>query len=122
MATQADVDELLGKIREERTTLLDGVDGLSEEAAMRRPPEGDGEEGWSPKEQLSHLAEMEVSYRATAQGAVTGQPAERAPVAYPLEVSEQATVKQLVDELLRLRGETIAYIESLPLEAFDARV
>lgn len=122
MATQAEVTDLLEKIREERQTLLDGVSGLSEEVAETRPPEGEGEEGWSPKEQLSHLAEMEVSYRATAQTAVTGTTVERASVAYPLEVSEQATVNQLVDELVRLRSETIAYIESLPLEAFDARV
>lgn len=122
MATEAEINELLEKIREEREMLLSGIEGLSEEAAATRPPEGEGEEGWSPKEQLSHLAEMEVSYRATAQAAVTGSEVERASVAYPLEVSEQATVKQLVDELLRLRGETIAYIESLPPEAFDAPV
>lgn len=121
-ATQADIDELLAKIRDERAALLEGIDGLSEEAAATRPPEGEGEAGWSPKEQLSHLAEMEVSYRATAQTAVSGNPVGRASVAYPLEVSEQATVRQLVDELVRLRGETIAYIESLPLEAFDAPV
>jgi hypothetical protein len=122
MATQADIDELLAKIDEERTTLLAGIDGLTEERAEARPPEGEGEEGWSAKEQLSHLAEMEVSYRATAQRAVTGNEVERASVAYPLEAAHSASVAQLVDELLRLRSETVAYIESLPLEAFDARV
>jgi hypothetical protein len=122
MATQAEITELLEKIREERQNLLTGISGLSEADAERRPPEGEGEEGWSPKEQLSHLAEMEVSYRATAQRAVTGKEVERASVAYPLEVSEKHTVKELVDELARLRGETIAYIESLPPEAFDAQV
>jgi hypothetical protein len=122
MATQTDIDELLAKIDEERTTLLAGIDGLTEERAEARPSEGEGEEGWSAKEQLSHLAEMEVSYRATAQRAVTGNDVERASVAYPLEAAHSASVAQLVDELLRLRGETVAYIESLPLEAFDARV
>ena len=122
MATQSDVDELLAKIREERDTLLGGLDGLTEEFAGTRPPEGDGEEAWSPKEQLSHLAEMEVSYLATAQGAITRAEVVRGTVAYPLEVAESATVPQLVDELLRLRAETVAYIESLPLEAFDAHV
>lgn len=122
MATRADIQELLAKIQEERAALLAGIDGLTEERAEQRPPEGDGEDGWSAKEQLSHLAEMEVSYRATAQRAVTGGEVERASVAYPLEAAHSATVPQLVDELLRLRGETMAYIESLPLEAFDARV
>jgi hypothetical protein len=122
MATQADIDELLEKIHEERSMLLTGIEGLTDERAEQRPPEGDGEDGWSAKEQLSHLAEMEVSYRATAQRAVTSSDIERASVGYPLETAHSATVAQLVEELLRLRGETIAYIESLPLEAFDARV
>lgn len=122
MATQADIDELLAKIREERDTLLAGLDGLTEEYAGTRPPEGDGEEAWSPKEQLSHLAEMEVSYLATAEGAITGLEVTRQTVAFPLETSEAATVRQLVDELMRLRTQTIAYIEGLPLDAFDRHV
>jgi hypothetical protein len=122
MATAADVQELLEKVHEERVALLAGVDGLTEERAEQRPPEGDGEDGWSAKEQLSHLAEMEVSYRATAQQAVTGREVERAPVRYPLETAHDATVAELVEELLRLREETVAYIESLPLDAFDAKV
>jgi hypothetical protein len=122
MATQADIDELLAKIEEERTSLLAGIDGLTEERAEVRPPEGDGEDGWSAKEQLSHLAEMEVSYRSTAQRAVTGAEVERASVAFPLEAAHSASVAQLVEELLRLRGETVAYIQSLTPEAFEARV
>ena len=122
MASQAEVDELLAKLHEQREGFLARVAALAEEQAEYEPPDQDGEAGWSPKQQLSHLAEMEVSYRANAQRAVTGADAPALPVRFPLQAAHTATVTQHIEALRDLRAETLAYIHSLPPESFDARV
>lgn len=122
MATPNDISELLAKLAEERSAFLAGVEGLTEEAAEVRRPDQDGEAGWSPKEQFSHLAEMELSYLATAQRAVTGEEIEQRRPRYPQTQAHSATVAQHLEELSRLRDQTVNYIHFLTPEEFDARV
>ena len=122
MASQTEVDELLAKLHEQREGFLVRVADLGEEQAKYGPPDQDGEAGWSPKQQLSHLAEMEVSYRATARRAVTGEDVPAQPVRFPLQAAHTATVAQHLEALRELRAQTLDYIHSLPLAAFDARV
>lgn len=122
MATPEDINELLAKLEEERAAFLAGVGELGEEAAEHRRPDLDGEAGWSAKEQFSHLAEMELSYLATAQRAVTGGDVELQRPRYPLAKAHTATVAQHLEELARLREQTVNYIHYLTPEEFDARV
>jgi hypothetical protein len=61
-ATQAEVDELLAKMAEGRATLLTVIEDTDEAQTAIRPPEGEGPAGWSVKEQLVHLADMDASY------------------------------------------------------------
>jgi hypothetical protein len=114
------------KLEAERSALLAVLDGISEEAAEHRPPDNvHGEEGWSIKEQLAHLAEMETSYRAWVQRAVqrTGPDTEvssgRDPVAYRLEDAERHTVLEHRAELERQRERTLAALNGLSLDEFD---
>lgn len=122
MATPAEIDALLTKLEEERGAFLASVRDLSEEAAEQRRPDRDGEAGWSAKEQFSHLAEMELSYLATAQRAVSGADIEQQRARYPLAQAHTATVAQHLAELARLREQTVNYIHYLTPEEFDARV
>ena len=125
MATQAQVDELLAKMTEERAALLDAVSGVAEADADVRPPEGEGEAGWSVKEQLSHLAEMETSYRAWVQRAL----AENRPdvtegttpdsVDVPHAEAHTADLERHVAELKRQRERTLEVIASIPLEGYE---
>lgn len=125
MATQAQVDELLSKMYEERAALLAIVRELSDARAEERPPEGDGEAGWSAKEQLAHMASMEASYRTWVQRAVEEERPDltgtvsRDPARIDAVGAHAATVAQHVDELLRQRAVTLAYLETLPAAAYD---
>jgi uncharacterized damage-inducible protein DinB len=126
VATERDVQDLLAKLDEERTQLLATLDGMSEDAAVFRPPDrSHGEEGWSVKEQLSHLAEMEATYRAWIQRAVVesnpdlASGTHRDPVAYRLEDSERVPLQAHRDELEQQRARTLAVLDGLTLEEFD---
>ena len=67
MASREQIDELFEKLEEERSALLDTLSSVGEAEAEIRPPEAndesDGEAGWSVKDQLTHLAAMDRSYR-----------------------------------------------------------
>lgn len=124
MATPEQVAELLQKTREERARLIEAVRSLDRDALYRIPVDAEGEEQWTALEQLAHLWEMERAYVAWVRLAlerdnpdlsgVTG-----APVAIPIEKANDATVEELLDALAKERAETLAFIEDLPLEAFD---
>lgn len=126
MATDEAIRELHAKMAEERAALLRLVEGMTEEAAEQRPPDDlHGEEGWSVKEQLSHLAEMETSYRAWVQRAVAEDNPDlsvgtvRDPVAYPLEVAEQHTVAEHRAELEAQRARTLEVMAGLTPADYD---
>ena len=117
MATQAQVDELIAKMTEERDTLLEAVAQVLEADADVRPPKGEGEAGWSVKEQLSHLAEMEVSYRAWVQRALVEDRPDVTegttpdPVAVPHSEAHSADLESHVAELRRLREQTLGMLK-----------
>ena len=125
MATPEEIAELTEKMEQERSVLLGVLDGMSDERAAERPPEGEGEEGWSIKEQLSHLAQMETSYRAWVQRAL----AEHRPdlstgthpdaVAYSMEQAHDYAVAEHVDELKRQRERTREVIAAIAPDQYE---
>jgi uncharacterized damage-inducible protein DinB len=126
MASEADLQDLLSKLDEERTALLATLDGMSEDAAEFRPPDKThGEEGWSVKEQLAHLSEMETTYRAWVHRAVLesnpdlSEGTVREPVSYRLEDAERVTLAEHRAELEEQRARTLAVLDTLSLEEFD---
>ncbi|MSP21982.1 MAG: DinB family protein [Dehalococcoidia bacterium] len=126
MAREADVQELLAKLDEERTELLGALDGMSDEAAEFRPSDrAHGEEGWSVKEQLAHLAEMETTYRAWVHRAVLesnpdlAEGTVREPVTYRLEDAERVPLAEHRAELVEQRVRTLAVLDALALDEFD---
>ncbi len=124
MATPEQISELTEKMTQERDALLALLDGIDEDRAAARPAEGDGEDGWSIKEQLSHVAAMETSYRAWAERAIaesnpdlTGT--QGAPVAYTLEAAHEATVAQHTAELRQQRDRTLEVIAGIAPDDYE---
>jgi hypothetical protein len=124
MADQDSIRELLDKMEAERGRLLSPAEALADADAARTPPDGQGEAGWSPKQQLAHLAEMETAYRAWVERAlaeddpdvsrVTG---ERPRIA--LTAAHEHTVADLTAQLRDQRAITLRLIESLTPEQFE---
>ena len=125
MATQAQVDDLLAKMAEERVALFAALDGVGETEADTRPAEGEGEAGWSVKEQLSHLAGMETSYRAWVQRALVEDAPDVTegttsdPVAVPHAEAHSADIPTHVTELKQQRDRTLEIIAAIPLEGYE---
>jgi hypothetical protein len=125
VATPEQIDDLLTKMRDERAALVAAASALAEDAAEYRPPDRDGEAGWSAKEQFAHLAEMEVTYRAWVKRALREERpdlasgTQRDPVAYPLERAHEATVSEHLEEMARQRERTLALIEGLTPAEYD---
>ncbi len=124
MATQEQVDELRAKMAEQRAALFAALDGVDEAAAEVRRPEAGGEAAWSVKEQLSHLTEMEVSYRGWVQRALAEEAPDVTdtvsdPVAYPLDRAHDAAIAEHVQELKRQRERTLALVDGMQLSDFD---
>jgi len=125
MATDVQIRELIEKMREERDALVAVASALNEAEAEARPPDGAGEDAWSAKEQLAHLAGMEVSYRAWVERAIvedrpdvsTGTHPD--PVAYPMEHAHDASVAQHLAELIRQRERTLELIARLSPEQYE---
>ncbi|MBM3139762.1 MAG: DinB family protein [Chloroflexi bacterium] len=125
MATAEQIAELVTKLREERDALVAVARRISEEDAERRPPDGDGEDGWSAKEQLAHLAMMEVGYRAWVERALREERPDVSrgtkpdAVAYPLERAHEATVAQHLEELGRQRDRTQRLIATIAPAGYE---
>jgi hypothetical protein len=125
MATPEAINELVDKMSEQRAALLVEAEALSDEAASYAPPEAEGEAGWSPKQQLAHLAEMEAAYRAWVERALaeedpdvtSGTRVDRP--AIPLEEAPSHTVPELTAQLRKQRAVTLELIEGMTPEQFD---
>ena len=124
MATTEQIHELIEKMSAERDALLSQAEALSEEQASFSPPDAQGEAGWSAKQQLAHLAEMETGYRAWVERAL----AEEAPdvtrvrgdrVAIPLTEAQAHGVPELTAQLRGQRQTTLALITSMAPGQFD---
>jgi plasmid maintenance system antidote protein VapI len=124
MANQERVDELVGKMREQRAELLAAARSLSAEDALRVPVDAEGEEQWTALEQLAHLWEMERSYDSWVKLAlrednpsISGALTE--PVDIPVEAANGYSVEELVRALEIERAYTHGLIDALRLEDFD---
>jgi len=124
MATTEQIRELVEKMAAEREALLSEAEALSDSEASRTPSDAEGEAGWTAKQQLAHLAEMETGYRAWVEHAL----AEESPdvsnvrgdrVAIPLTGAQQHSVPELAAQLRAEREKTLALIESMAPAQFD---
>lgn len=129
MATPEQVRELREKMAEEREALLAAVRAMSEDQAEFRPPDKDGEDGWSVKEQLVHLAQMDARYRSWCERTIrednpnldVDQPAPQEPARYGMAEAHATSVADLMAEVDRQRGFTTRFIESLSADDFERR-
>lgn len=125
MATQEQISELLTKMNNERETLLKSVASFSEKDAESNPPEGEGEAGWSIKEQLSHLAEMEVSYRGWVQRALAEEMPNVSkgtttdPITVPQSQAHSVDLESHITQLRRLREQTLDLIGTISSDGYE---
>lgn len=125
MATADQVQDLLAKMREERAALVAVASTLDELSAEVRPPDGTGEDAWSAKEQLAHLAGMEVSYRAWVERALVEERPDVTtgthpdPVRYPMEHAHEASVSEHLAELAQQRDRTLELIARLTPDQYE---
>lgn len=120
MADQAQIDELVAKMTEERGKLLSVLGALTEEQASTPPKPGE----WNQKQQMSHLCEMETAYRAWVERAleedganVDGVFGERP--AIPLEKANERLLSDHIAELRRQRDLTMHLISGMRPADFD---
>ena len=118
------MEELLRKLGEERDRLLGQAEALSEEAAGRVPIDSQGEAQWTAKEQFSHLAQMETTYRAWVEKALQEEKPDLTtvrgdPVSIPLEEANRCSVTEHLAELRRQREVTCRLIQGLEVQQFD---
>ena len=126
MATQQQIDDLFAKLTRERDGLLAAVRDIDEAEASTGKPDADGEAGWSVKQQLAHLAQMDRSYRSWIRRAIAedrpdvsdGRTAIE-PLAHPMERAADATVDQLVQQMNEERAETLELARGFGPEQFD---
>ena len=114
MAEQSQIRELVEKMTAERGKLLAALESLSEEA-VSRPLKPDD---WTPKQQMSHLCEMETAYRAWVECAleqdganVDGVRGQRP--AIPLEEADRHPLAEHVGEMRRQRQQTMDLIAAM---------
>ena len=127
MATDEQIRELVEKMHEERARLFASLSGISDERASQANPEKDGEDGWSVKEILAHLAMMDGLYRGWAHRAATeDRPDLRTPdpnrppaEGHYLDGVNDRSVLSLIQEMERQRAITMEFIASLKPEEFD---
>ena len=126
MATQAQIDDLFEKMQEERAALLAALADVDEEQAEVQPPEGEGEEGWSVKEQLTHLAGMDRSYRQWVIRALTEDRPDTSdgntpnmPLDIPQEEAHSANIDALVAQMNAERAETVELARTINPEQYE---
>lgn len=128
MATLEQVRELMGKMHEERGQLFAALKDMPEERAIQANPELDGEDGWSVKEILVHVGQMEITYRGWVHRALTedrpdlgvrpsSAPAPETP--HYLTGANDRSMLELLRNLETIRSETMALYATIPLEDFE---
>ena len=124
MATSEQINDLVQKMSEERTKLLEQAQRLSDAEASLMPVGKTGEEQWTVKEQLAHLCEMELMYDAWVSAALShddpdlsGLTPARARI--PLESANEHSVPELIEVMEAERHDTLALIRGLSPEDFE---
>ena len=122
MAGQTQIDDLIEKMTSERERLLGVLAALSEEQASHSHKPGE----WNQKQQMSHLAEMETTYRAWVEKALSEDGASLDGLigprpGIPLEQANDNTAAQHIAELRRQREITLQLVGSLQPEDYERR-
>ena len=120
MATAQQLMELAQKMHEERAAVMATVLTMTEEQAAHANRDKDGEDGWSAKEILAHLASMDRSYRSTVRetlGLETEAPDEGA--GHYLDVANETPLLDLVRRMERERATTMEFLAAHSPEDFD---
>lgn len=118
MADPGAIRELLDKMAAEREALLAQAEAIADADASRPGPGTGGEEQWSVKEQLGHLAEMETNYRAWVARALEEDGADVSKVrgdrpSIALTEAAGYGVPELIAQLRDQRQTTLALIASM---------
>ena len=123
MVREARISDVLEKMSSNRERLLHLLASLTEEEAS--VPVRPGE--WSVKQQMSHLSEIESTYRAWLQRArktdganLDGVWGEPPPI--PVEGAHQHSLVELVTQMRRQRAKSLTLIGSLRPIVFDRKV
>jgi len=126
MATQAQIDDLFEKLEEERASLLEALTEVDEAQAEVQPPEGEGEEGWSVKEQLTHLAGMDRGYRQWVIRALAEERPDTSdgntpnvPLDVPQEQAHSADLPTLISQMNAERAETLELARGIEPEQYE---
>ena len=126
MASPEQIAELFAKLEEERAALLAALAAVSEEEAAARPPEGDGEAGWSVKEQLTHLAGMDRTYRQWVIRALAEDRPDASdgrtpdvPLGIPHERAHEVGLGALVAQMDAERAETLALARAIAPDQYE---
>ena len=126
MATQAQIDDLFEKLEKERATLLASLTEVGEDQAEVQPPEGEGEEGWSVKEQLTHLAGMDRSYRQWVIRALAEDRPDTSdgntpnvPLDVPQDEAHSADLPTLIAQMNAERAETLELARGIDPEQYE---
>ena len=126
MATQAQIDDLFEKLKEERATLLASLTDVGEDQAEVQPPEGEGEAGWSVKEQLTHLAGMDRSYRQWVIRALAEDRPDTSdgntpnvPLDVPQDEAHGADLPTLIAQMNAERAETLELARGIDPEQYE---
>jgi len=114
-------DSILLKMQTTRNELLSLVRSLDQAALTWHPPDG----GWSIRDNLAHLADAERAHRRFVQAVLEGRPVHLE--GFDLDRWNQEHVArradQSVDQILEAmdaeRRETLAFIQTIPAEAWD---
>jgi hypothetical protein len=124
MYTTEQVSQLHEKMTRERATLLDVACSLTPDQARRGNPDRmDGEEGWSPLQQLHHLWAAEMMYRQWALAAAEGRNPDFATMPYTepavdFDDVHNHSVDEVLAQLVAEREKTLEAIKDLSVDQY----
>lgn len=117
-----EIEDLLEKMEAHRTELLAILEGLSKEAAERRP---EGE--WSAKQQVAHLVQAEPAWVEWARtvhdkpGTAVGQtPDEGQIFLQDVDTADNRPLSWWLERLRETRAETLKALNEMDLSSEDA--
>jgi hypothetical protein len=114
-------DKILPKMHTTRNELLVLVEGLDDAVVAWRP----SQEGWSVRQNLAHLADAERAHRRFVEAVMSGRSTRLE--GFDLDRWNQEhvdrhadqSVEEILDSLRAEREETLAFIASIPHDAWE---
>jgi uncharacterized damage-inducible protein DinB len=123
MASEKRVQTLIDKLAATREEMLQAIQGLEEGALTWKP----GDDRWSIKETLAHLASAEGSHRQVAQAIAAGQTVDvpdfdlDAWNAARVAERRQRSTDEILEEMAAERQRTLSALQDLEDEALDGQ-